>query len=143
MKPCVVLDTNILLDLFYFKDKRVQELMNCLQHHKIRAFTCSAIWEELEEVLARKPFHQNPEQIQMIRETNSSLFEWLTPESKRSGIKCSDPDDQIFIELAVTLAPCLLITKDNDLLKLRRRLELVQVRTLQEFPDNLGLSETI
>jgi putative PIN family toxin of toxin-antitoxin system len=138
MKPSVVLDTNILLDLFYFKDKCVQELMNCLQHHEIRAYTCLAIWEELEEVLARKPFHQSPQQIQMIRDTNSSLFEWLTPEGKKSGIKCSDPDDQIFIELAFAVAPCLLITKDNDLLKLRKRLEIVQVRTLKEFPNNLS-----
>jgi putative PIN family toxin of toxin-antitoxin system len=141
MKPNVVLDTNILLDLFYFKDPSVQELFNRLVQRKITAYTCPDIWAELEEVLARKPFDQSIEQIKAIRDKNSPLFEWLTPGVKKSGIKCLDPDDQIFIELAITVAPCLLITKDRDLLRLSKRLLQVNVRTLIRFNDDLCQDE--
>jgi putative PIN family toxin of toxin-antitoxin system len=137
MKPKVVLDTNILLDLFYFKDQSVEGLLNGLVAHKITAYTCADIWAELEEVLARKPFNQTWEQIKAIRDLNSSLFEWLTPVVKRSGIKCSDPDDQIFIELAVTVAPCYLITKDKDLLRLSKRLLQANIQTLKKIDDDL------
>jgi len=139
MKPKLVLDTNILLDLFYFKDQSVEGLLNSLVEHKITAYTCADIWAELEEVLARKPFAQSFEQIKAIRDTNSSLFEWLTPGVKKSGIKCSDPDDQIFIELAVTIAPCYLITKDKDLLRLSKRLLQANIQTLKKFGDDLLL----
>jgi putative PIN family toxin of toxin-antitoxin system len=137
MKPKLVLDTNILLDLFYFKDQSVNELLNSLVQEQITAYTCSDIWAELEEVLARKPFDQSFDQIKAIRDTNSSLFEWLTPVGKKSGIKCSDPDDQIFIELALTVAPCMLITKDNDLLRLSKRLLQVNINTLKVFKMDL------
>ena len=50
-------------------------------------------------------------------------------------LKCSDPDDQVFIDLAMDFAPSLIITKDNDLLKMKKRLETVGVQALQQFPE--------
>jgi putative PIN family toxin of toxin-antitoxin system len=134
MKPRVVLDTNILLDLFYFEDIRVQALHDSLKKQKIIAYTCEAIWQEFEEVLQRPTFNQSPAEITILRKENSAYFEWFSPEKNSSGIKCVDPDDQIFIELSVEIAPCLLITKDKDLLRLKKRLEKFQVQTLREFP---------
>jgi len=133
MKPRVVLDTNILLDLFYFHDIGVQALSASIQSHEIIAYTCEAIWQEFEEVLERPPFHQSPAQIASIRAQNTNYFEWFTPEKNSSGIKCIDPDDQIFIELSVEIAPCLLITKDKDLLRVKKRLEKFQVQTVKQF----------
>ena len=134
MKLRVVLDTNILLDLFYFQDIRVQALYASLKNQKIIAYTCEAIWQEFEDVLQRPTFDRSPAEIAILRAENAAYFEWYTPEKNSSGIKCIDPDDQIFIELSVEIAPCLLITKDKDLLRLKKRLEKVQVQTLKEFP---------
>jgi putative PIN family toxin of toxin-antitoxin system len=136
MKPNVVLDTNILLDLFYFKDKSVQNLHDCLKNQQIHAYTCEAIWGEFEEVLARKPFNQGLEEILRIRNEYQGLFSWQAPLKNTSRIKCCDPDDQIFVELSVELAPCLLITKDKDLLRLHKKLQQFQVRTLKQFPSD-------
>lgn len=137
MKPNVVLDTNILLDLFYFKDKSVQNLHDCLKNQQIHAYTCEAIWGELEEVLARKPFNQGPEEMLGLRNEYQDLFLWQAPQKNTSRIKCCDPDDQIFVELSVELAPCLLITKDKDLLRLHKKLQQFQVQTLKQFPSDL------
>jgi putative PIN family toxin of toxin-antitoxin system len=133
MKPRVVLDTNILLDLFYFKDKSVAYLFECLKTEKVQGFTCELIWEEFAEVLARKPFNQTEEEVNLIWSNYQHLFKWQAPQRNNSGIKCSDPDDQIFVELAVELAPCSLITKDKDLLILHKKLQKFQVQTLKQY----------
>jgi len=133
MKHRVVLDTNILLDLFYFKDKSVAYLFECLKTEQVQGFTCELIWEELAEVLARKPFNQTVEEVNFIRSNYQNLLTWQTPQKNNSGIKCNDPDDQIFVELAVELAPCSLITKDKDLLILQKKLQKFQVQTLKNY----------
>jgi putative PIN family toxin of toxin-antitoxin system len=133
MKPRVVLDTNILLDLFYFKDKSVAYLLDCLKTEQVQGFTCEIIWEEFAEVLARKPFNQTVEEINFIRSNYEHLLTWQAPQRNNSGIKCGDPDDQIFVELAVELAPCSLITKDKDLLVMKKKLQKFQVQTLKNY----------
>jgi putative PIN family toxin of toxin-antitoxin system len=138
MKPRVVLDTNILLDLFYFKDKSVVYLLECLKTEQVQGFTCELIWEELVEVLARKPFNQTIEEINLIWSNYQHLLTWQAPQKNNSGIKCSDPDDQIFVELAVELAPCYLITKDKDLLVLQKKLQKFQVQTLKKYQPEEG-----
>ncbi len=134
MKPKVVLDTNILLDLFYFQDKSIAYLYECLKTQQVQAFTCELIWEEFAEVLTRKPFNQNVVEIELLRSNYQNLLTWQAPQKNNSGIKCSDPDDQIFVELAVEVAPCCLITKDKDLLVLRKKLQKFQVQTLKQYP---------
>lgn len=133
MKPRIVLDTNILLDLFYFKDKSAQELYWQITQQKVDVYTCTTIWDEFEEVLARKPFLQTPAEIMRIHTKYTVFFIWLDPQHQTTRVICSDPDDQIFIDLAAEVAPCHLITKDKDLLKLSRKLSLIRVQTAQVF----------
>jgi len=44
--------------------------------------------------------------------------------------RCTDPDDQKFIDLAVASGPCLLLSRDRAVLKLARRLREVGVEAL-------------
>jgi predicted nucleic acid-binding protein len=134
MKPTVVLDTNILLDIFYFADPSVSALNQALLAGELRAVMHPLIWEEFEEVLARKPFAQNPLEIEALR-IHQTLFIWQEITAPPCGVRCIDPDDQLFVELSVQEAPCLLITKDTDLLRLSKRLQPFQVYILQRFPD--------
>jgi predicted nucleic acid-binding protein len=39
----------------------------------------------------------------------------------QSPWRCQDPDDQIFLDLAFTVKPCILISKDNAVLKFAAR----------------------
>jgi putative PIN family toxin of toxin-antitoxin system len=142
MKPRVVLDTNILLDLFYFKDISVAYLHDCLKTEQVQAFTCELIWEEFAEVLMRKPFNQSVEEIHWIRSNYQHILTWQAPEKNSSGIKCRDKDDQIFVELAVEVAPCTLITKDKDLLILHKKLQKFQVQTVKQYLPEVSAQKT-
>jgi len=138
VKPRVVLDTNIILDLFYFKDKSVVYLYECLKTEQVQAFTCELIWAEFTEVLTRKPFNQSKSEIDLIRSSYQHLLTWQAPQRNNAGIKCRDLDDQIFIELSVEIAPCSLITKDKDLLVLQKKLQKLQVQVLKEFQPKIS-----
>ena len=35
--------------------------------------------------------------------------------------RCQDPDDQVFLDLAFTVKPCILISKDHEVLKFAAR----------------------
>jgi predicted nucleic acid-binding protein len=135
MKPYVVLDTNILLDLFYFADQRVKRLEELLLNHEIQAVTNNLIWEELDEVLKRPPFNQSDEKVLQIRKTKENLFIWKDISASSCGVKCVDPDDQIFVELSVQIAPCFLITKDNHLLRMKKRLDKLGVQVMEQYPS--------
>jgi len=132
MKPKFILDTNILLDLFYFRDESVEYLLKCLKNQEIQAYTCTSIWEEFEEVLMRKPFSQSLEQIQDLKNQYKDLFCWKSPE-RTAPLKCKDRDDQIFIDLAVELAPSIIISKDNDLLRMKKKASTLKVEILQQY----------
>ena len=132
MKPKVILDTNILLDLFYFKDESVEYLYKCLKNLEIDAYTCESIWEEFEEVLTRKPFLKSQDQINQLRIDHQDLFIWKAPKEK-APYKCQDSDDQIFVDLSVEHAPCTIISKDNHLLKMSKKLSTLGVVTLKVY----------
>jgi predicted nucleic acid-binding protein len=119
----VVLDTNVLLDLFVFHDPRWQALYAALETGRVRAATredCDREWQ----VVLNYP--QLP--LDDARRA-ASLAEYralITVGSfaAKSGIvlpRCTDRDDQKFLELARDAAAQVLISKDKALLKLARK----------------------
>lgn len=115
----IVLDTNILLDILVFEDASIIGLKEDIQSGLLIAWTRDEILEEFREVIARATFALEPDHqerlVQQARELhqidNTSI---LTP----APFRCSDPDDQVFLDLALKLTPCLLISKDKEVLKL-------------------------
>jgi predicted nucleic acid-binding protein len=57
----------------------------------------------------------------------------LLPVPPPAGVTCGDPDDQKFIDLAVAHR-CPLVSKDRDVLRLRKRLARLQVRATASWP---------
>ena len=53
------------------------------------------------------------------------------------ALRCTDPDDQKFVDLALALAPACLISRDRAVLKLARRaaLRAVLIRPPAHYPD--------
>jgi predicted nucleic acid-binding protein len=51
----------------------------------------------------------------------------------RAPVICSDPDDQMFIDLAVHHR-CMLLSKDAAVLTLKKRLAAMQVNACAAFP---------
>ncbi len=122
MKPVVVLDTNILLDILVFDDQRAHPLRSALSEKKIDAVATTKTIEELVDVISRPQFSLSPEQQKEIHiqwQSWSRLFDDAS--LAIAPWKCKDRDDQVFINLAYSLKPAILISKDKLVLKIAKR----------------------
>ena len=124
-QPCsVVIDTQIVLDLLLFTEPAAAALRTALADGQLRWLGTAHMRNELERVLhyphiaSRMAFYQlRPDDILAQRD---ALVHTLEP-APRCAYICKDPDDQCFIDLAVA-QQALLLSKDKQVLKLRKRL---------------------
>ena len=122
MKPVVVLDTNILLDILVFDDQRAHPLRGALTNKTIDAVATAQTIEEFQDVISRPQFDLSLEQqkeIDLQWQTWSRILDDVSIEV--APWKCKDRDDQVFINLAYSLRPAILISKDKLVLKIAKR----------------------
>lgn len=120
----LVLDTNIVLDLFVFRDERVASLHERLAGKEVAWLATSAMREELAAVLGYEHIGArmaeasvSPLQVLDAFDRHAVMVEIAAP----SKVTCCDADDQKFIDLAVAHG-ARLISKDKQVLALRRKL---------------------
>lgn len=122
----VVLDTNVCLDLFVFRDPRWTMLVAALMDGSIHAVTradCRREWQivleyphlSLDNAAKASSAAQFDAAIRLLGDD-----EMMVQAETRLPI-CRDPDDQKFLELARDAKAAILITKDKALLKLARK----------------------
>ena len=123
MQP-VVIDTNIVLDMWVFDDTRSRPLHQALQSGGLRWLASAEMREELLRVLSY------PHLVQRMVLRGVSAPDVLTqfdqhahsvPSAERAPYVCNDADDQKFIDLAVA-QQALLISKDKEVLRMKNRL---------------------
>ncbi len=120
----VVLDTNIVLDVFVFKDPATQPLKQALDSNRIQWLATQAMRDELERVLsypkilARRAVTE-PDTEKVLQQFDAQAH--LVGVAPKAGVSCSDPDDQKFIDLALA-HKALLLSKDRAVLGMARRL---------------------
>ena len=136
----LVLDTNVVLDLLHFDDATARPLRHALADGRVRCVVSDATLDEWRRVLAYPEFALGPKQQAALVERYQALSEMARTVEVDAGLppkgtpihyglepvwsrmpRCSDPDDQKFIELAATAQAQVLISKDRAVLKLRRR----------------------
>lgn len=118
----VVIDTNILLDIFVFQDPATAPLREALFSGALDAVRADITLSEFADVLSRDKFKLTVEQRNEVLAAWQSHSRALTDsEICASPWKCKDRDDQIFLDLAYTLRPCYLLSKDLQVLKFRKR----------------------
>ena len=121
MKP-VVLDTNILLDIFVFNDERAGNLKQAIVSGSIPAIASQKTVLELADVISRPLFKLNEAtQAAILAQWQSIARQHDDSCLAPAPWKCEDPDDQIFLDLAHQLRPSILISKDNALLRIASR----------------------
>lgn len=114
----IVFDTNVLLDLFVFNDFRAIHLKQALLDKRIDALASTKTLEEFADVIARPLFSLESAAQEQILLQWRSLARILDEEKLLpSPWRCQDPDDQVFLDLAFAGKPCILISKDNEVLK--------------------------
>jgi putative PIN family toxin of toxin-antitoxin system len=121
MKP-VVLDTNILLDIFVFNDERAVNLKQAILEQSIQVVASQKTLEEFADVLSRPRFKLDKEfQAAILTQWQSISRQVDDSNLAPAPWKCRDKDDQIFLDLAYQLRPTILISKDNAVLQIASR----------------------
>ena len=121
MRP-VVLDTNILLDIFVFNDERALQLKKALFDKATQFLASQKTIEEFVDVISRPLFKLDKQTQTAILAQWQSIAEQQDDSNLASAPwQCQDPDDQIFLDLAYQLRPTILISKDNALLQIAHR----------------------
>jgi putative PIN family toxin of toxin-antitoxin system len=128
----VVLDTNVVLDCWVFADPAAQPLRAALEAGRLVVVRSAATDAELADVLAR-PF------FALDQDARAALIaHWKTRGPLIDGvaaapIRCKDPDDQKFLDLALTARADALFTKDRALLATAARARAHALRVLPPY----------
>lgn len=122
-KSRVVLDTNVCLDLFVFRDARWSALHQAMRERRIEAVTRADCRMEWLAVLEYPHLPLTDKDRPAVRAEFDDLITCLPGTAVNTfGLPvCTDPDDQKFLELALQARAEVLITKDKALLKLARK----------------------
>ena len=130
----VVFDTNVLLDLFVFNDFRALHLKQALIDGKFDALASPKTLAEFTDVIARPLFALSTEQQKQIALQWHGLARVIEDErlTKAPWI-CSDPNDQVFLDLAYTNKPCTLMSKDNEVLRFCKKAANDQVLITADY----------
>jgi len=120
----LVLDTNIVLDLLLFDDPRTGDLLRALERESVTWIATAAMRAELRRVLGYPQLARRRVALAAAPDGILSRFDRLSrvaSDAPRCPIRCADPDDQMFIDLAVA-HQAVLLSKDQAVLRLHRRL---------------------
>jgi putative PIN family toxin of toxin-antitoxin system len=119
----LVLDTNVCLDLFVFRDPGRAELLAALESGAVEAVTRADCRDEYLAVLHYPHLPIDDTTRPACASRFDALIKVVAPPVSGTRLPaCSDRDDQKFLELARDAGADALITKDKALLKLARKL---------------------
>ena len=118
----IVIDTNVCLDLFVFRDPRWAPLLAALESGAVRAVTRADCRDEYRIVLHYPHLPLDDDSRQRAAARFDELITVVAPDSKPIRLPvCTDRDDQKFLEIARDANAAILVTKDKALLKLGRK----------------------
>jgi predicted nucleic acid-binding protein len=146
-----VLDTNVLLDWLVFDNPEGQAIGAAVMAGSLRWLVTPAMRDEATDVFGR--LGRLPELLRWRHReahAHAMLAAWATPVRAPDPLpmdrraRCTDPDDQVFVDLALSLEVPWLISRDRAVLKLSRRLSRwgVTVLTPPRWCALHGLSAT-
>lgn len=130
----LVLDTNVLLDIFVFDDERAANLKHAFVTKEVQFVASQKTLEEFADVISRPLFYLDAQtQTAIIEQWKSVAQFYDDSELVSAPWKCQDADDQIFLDLAYQLRPATLISKDNALLQIANRAAQEQILITNDY----------
>jgi putative PIN family toxin of toxin-antitoxin system len=131
----IVLDTNIVLDLWLYLDPATPTLLEALTSKRVDWVATQTMRDELERVLTYPHIVLRMQRGGLVADdvlTQFDRFTRLVPVADRAPYVCKDVDDQKFIDLACAYF-CLLVSKDKAVLTMRNRLARIGVSVVSHF----------
>jgi putative PIN family toxin of toxin-antitoxin system len=118
----VVLDTGVVVSALLFSRGRVAWLRNRWIGGDVQPLVSRATVDELIRVLADPKFRLSRDEIDVVLAAYIPFTESVVLRSHGEDVplpECDDPDDQVFLRLALDGDAEALVTGDDDLLRLR------------------------
>ena len=129
----LVLDTNIVLDLWLYQDPATPALRDALNAKEVTWLATSVMRDELERVLA---YPHIAARLALGQQTAQDLLAQfdahaqLMPVADKCMFVCKDADDQKFIDLAAA-HNATLVSKDKAVLTMRNRMARIGVSVVK------------
>ncbi len=121
-KPSAVIDTQVLLDWLVFADARVARWVGAVTGGEVSWISCPAMRTEFAHMVAHPRFIRwAPQSEQALSIFDRHAVMHADPAASSPRLRCRDPDDQVFVDLALAHRARWLITRDKALLALARR----------------------
>jgi predicted nucleic acid-binding protein len=130
--PCLVLDTNAVLDWLLFRNPAMNPLAGAIESGAVRWIATARMRAELVATLGKASLARwNSDSVRLLTTMDACTAYRAEPQvAPGLALHCTDPDDQVFIDLAIVEGARWLITQDRALLKLARRAALRGVTIL-------------
>lgn len=142
----LVLDTNIVMDMLHFADRRTLPLQRAIDSGQLRCFTASDCLAELERVTGYPEFGLDDAARRALLDNYRKFTSVCDADGEENYVlpRCRDADDQKFLILGARCQADLLITRDKLLLKLARHRHKpvpYAIVTAEAACDLLGLAQ--
>lgn len=121
--PAMVLDTNVVIDWLLFDDPSSCSLAAAIARRQVKWIATAAMRDELADVMERGLATKCGVEPVTVLARWDRLVEQLggpAPLQTELALRCSDPDDQKFIDLALNEGAHWLLSRDHAVLKLKR-----------------------
>jgi len=126
----LVLDTNVVFDWLVFANPAARPLADAIGACRVRWIATTGMRDEFRHVLGTGRFARWHPDAAALEATWARFCEIVPappPGAPAGRLRCTDADDQPFVDLAVAAPARWLVTRDRALLKLARHLREVGV----------------
>ena len=117
-QPRIVLDTNVLVSALLFGGRSLAWLVEAWQFRRTMPLASAQTTMELIRVLGYSKFRLSQSERENLLEEYLPWCEVVVVDRPVDVPDCRDPDDRIFLELAVAAGADALVSGDRDLLAL-------------------------
>ena len=124
IQPRVVLDTNVLVSALLFGGRSLAWLVEAWQFRRATPLASAQTATELIRVLGYPKFRLSEPERESLLGEYLPWCEAVVIDRPVDIPDCRDPDDRMFLELAVSAGADVLVTGDGDLLDLAPRLNI-------------------
>jgi len=137
--PRVVLDTNCLISALLFSNGKLSCLRDAWQSERFTPLVSRDTVEELIQVFAYPKFKLNKIEQEILLADFLPYAETVQIAEIPSGLPTlRDPDDVMFLKLAVTAKAEALISGDKDIHAVKHQLDGIPIFTVGEFAEWLS-----
>jgi len=112
----IVFDTNSVVSALLFKGGELSWLRNHWQQSSITVLVSTVTVSEIIRVLSYRKFNLNRQEIEALLAEYLPYTESIAAQAVVDAPRCSDEDDQMFIDLAISGEAEILVTGDKALL---------------------------